>query len=501
MATIKNLAGQTAIYGLSSIVGRFLNYLLVPLYTRIFAPAEYGVVSEMYAYVTFLMVLYTYGMETAYFHFTEKNKKDSGSWSEDQVYGNGIFSLFCSSVFFSGLLILFSQFIATKLGYPDHADYIKWFAWILALDAITSLPFARLRREGRAKRFATIKLINIILNIGLNIFFLVICRDNYLNHTSSIFNFYKPEYGVGYVFISNLISSFATVLLLLPELQSLRFKFHPRLLKEMLVYSFPLLIAGFAGMVNETFDRAVLKYLVPDKASALQQLGIYSACYKLSILMTLFVQTFRYSAEPFFFSQQHKEKSRELYARVMNYFVICCCIIFLMVMLYLDVIKYFIGPQYHSGLKVVPVLLIANMCLGVYLNLSMWYKLIGQTRYGAFFSVIGAIITIVFLFLLIPMMGYMGAAWATLICYASMMLISYFTGQRVYPIPYNISKLLIYFGVALGIYFLSEAIHRYFNFGETLRMIINTVLIIAYSLWVFRKEKIKGVAILNKNDL
>ena len=439
------------------------------------------------------MVLYTYGMETAYFHFTERKVKESLSWSADEVYGNGIFSLFCSSVFFSALLILFSHSIASKLGYSNHADYIKWFAWILALDAITSLPFARLRREGRAKRFATIKLVNIILNIGLNIFFLVLCRENYLHHTSSIFNFYKPEYGVGYVFISNLISSFVTVLLLLPELQSLRFKFHPGLLKEMLLYAFPLLIAGFAGMINETFDRAVLKYLVPDKTSALQQLGIYSACYKLSILMTLFVQTFRYSAEPFFFSQQHKENSKELYARIINYFVICCCVIFLLVMLYLDAIKYFIGSQYHSGLKVVPVLLAANLCLGVYLNMSIWYKITGETRYGAFFSVIGALITIVFLFLLIPRMGYMGAAWATLICYASMMLISYFTGQKIYPIPYQVNKLLIYFGVALGIHFLNKAIMHYFHFRELLHFSINTILIVIYSGWAYRKERLSEI--------
>ncbi len=501
MATIKKLAGQTAIYGLSSIVGRFLNYLLVPIYTRIFVPAEYGVVSEMYAYVTFLMVLYTYGMETAYFHFSEKHKKGTSQWSSEEVYSNGLFSLVSSSILFSGVLILFSQTIAAKLGYSNHANYIQWFAWILALDAVTSLPFARLRREGKAKRFVTIKIINILLNIGLNIFFLVVCRDNYLNHTNSIFNFYKPEYGVGYVFISNLISSFVTMLLLLPEMQHLRLKFNSELLKQMLLYSFPLLIAGFAGMINETFDRAVLKYLVVDKTSALQQLGIYSACYKLSILMTLFVQTFRYAAEPFFFSQQHKENSKELYARVMNYFVICCCVIFLVVMLYLDGIKYFIGPQYHAGLKVVPVLLVANMCLGVYLNLSMWYKLTGQTRYGAFFSVIGAIITIVFLFLLIPLLGYLGAAYATLICYASMMLISYFTGQRIYPIPYQWKKLLLYFGVALAIYFLSETIDHFMELHKMTRLLINTLLIFIYTGWVYKKEKLKGFAANNSSDL
>ena len=479
-------------YGISSIVGRLLNYLLVPLYTRVFSPAEYGVVSEMYAYVTFFMVIYSYGMETAYFHFTAKTKQSTVSWNADDVYQTGMFSLFSSSIIFSGILLLFSQSIASLLGYPDHANYIQLFAGVLALDALTALPFARLRREGKAKRFVFIKLGSIFINIGLNLFFLILCRQHYLQHTESAFTFFKPENAVVYVFISNLISSLFMLLMFIPELKSFRFRFNPSLLKQMMLYAFPLLIAGFAGMINETFDRAVLKYLVTDKTTALQQLGVYSACYKLSILMTLFVQTFRYAAEPFFFSQQHKENSRELYAKVMNYFVIICCTIFLIVMFYIDGIKYFIGSEYHSGLKVVPVLLIANLCLGVYLNLSMWYKLTGQTRYGAYFSIIGAVITLVFLFWLIPLMGYMGAAYATLICYASMMLISYFTGQRIYPIPYQWKKLLLYFGVALAFYFLSEALYHIFTFSNVIHLCIHTALLFIYIGWVYKKEKLSA---------
>lgn len=247
---------------------------------------------------------------------------------------------------------------------------------------------------------------------------------------------------IGYVFLANLAASGITLVLLFPELRSMKFDIDKALIREMLIYGFPILIAGFAGMINETLDRAILKYLITDKSIAMQQLGIYSACYKLSILMTLFVQTFRYAADPFYFSQQHKENSRKLFANVMNYFVLVGCIIFLGVMYYLDIVKLFIGENYYSGLKVVPVLLAANLFLGIYLNMSIWYKLSGNTRYGAWLSIIGALITIVFNLWLIPIMGYMGSAWATFICYVSMMLLSYWKGQKVFPIPYETGKII-----------------------------------------------------------
>ena len=430
MSQIKKLAGQTAIYGLSSIIGRLLNYLLVPLYTRIFEPAAYGVVSEFYAYVTFLIVLYTYGMETAYFHFSSKKGND------DAIYSNSLSTLTFSSVILSSILILFSQTIATALGYEAHPEYIVWFALILAFDAITALPFAKLRQENRAKRFALIKIVNISSNIGLNLFFLALLPQITNNNSLSVL--YNPAIGVGYVFIANLISSLITLLFFTNDFKQLTFKVDKLLVKEMLVYAFPLLIAGFAGMINETLDRAILKYLVTDKSTALHQLGIYSACYKLSIIMTLFVQTYRYAAEPFFFSQQSKKNNKELYATIMNYFVFVCSLIFLGVMLFMNIAKYFIGEKFHEGLQVVPILLFANLFLGVYLNLSMWYKLAGKTKYGAWFSIVGAVITIVLNFLLIPIMGYMGAAWSTFICYGAIMIISYSYGQKHYAIPYNI---------------------------------------------------------------
>ena len=483
MSQIKKLAGQTAIYGLSSIVGRLLNYLLVPIYTRVFDPNAYGVVSEFYAYVTFLIVAYTYGMETAFFHFSTEGS------DKNKIYSTGLSTLLVSSGLFSGLLILFAGPIANGLGYPNHPEYIIWFALILAFDALTALPFSRLRQENKAKTFAGLKMLNILINIGLNLFFLAWLPKLVVpgNWADAIYN---PAMGVGYVFLSNLISSGVTLLCLTKHFKFIRFPVDFTMVKSMLIYAFPLLIAGFAGMINETLDRAILKYLVTDKASAMHQLGIYSACYKLSILMTLFVQTYRYAAEPFFFSQRDKQNSRELYATVMNYFVLICSVIFLGVMLYIDIVKIFIGSKFHEGLNVVPILLFANLFLGVYLNLSMWYKLSGQTRYGAWFSVAGAIITILFNLWLIPIMGYTGAAWATFICYASMMVISYIYGQKFYPIPYHVKDFFIYTGGAFGMWMISLMIHQYSGFSFMIQQTINTLLLLVYigAMWKVLKS-------------
>ncbi|HKR03060.1 MAG TPA: oligosaccharide flippase family protein [Bacteroidia bacterium] len=488
MSSIKKLAGQTAIYGLSSIVGRLLNYLLVPFYTRIFSPAEYGVVSELLAYVSFIMIIFTYGMETSFFHFSEKDH------DRNKVYASGVLSLLGSSFFLSGLMIVFSSSIANWIQYPKHPEYITWFALTLALDALSALPFARLRQQNKARRFAAIKIINILVNIGFNIFFLVLCPK--WSHEHGFFKelsdlFYSPKTGVGYVFISYLLSSLVTLLLLVPQFKGIRFEFDPKLWKQMIIYGFPLLIGGFAGMINETFDRAVYKYLAPDRAMALKQLGIYSACYKLSIVMTLFIQTFRYAAEPFFFSHHKKENNKQVYAEVMKYFIITCSFIFLLVMLFMDVFKIFIGEDFRSGLAVVPVLLMANMCLGIYYNLSMWYKLTGQTRFGAYFSIFGAVLTIILLWWLIPLMGYMGAAWATLIVYAAMMIFSYVTGQKYYRIDYDVPRNLMYIGLALLTYFASYGIERLLKPGQVMEFAINAILLLLFAGFVFVIEKPK----------
>jgi len=486
VSSIKQLAGQTAVYGLSSIIGRLLNYLLVPFYTRIFMAQEYGVVSELFAWVSFLAVLYTYGMETSFFHFANK------SHGTRRVYNTGITSLLISSVLLSGMAILFSGSIADTLDYGKHPEYITWFALIILFDTLTTLPFALLRKENKALRFATIRLVNIVINIFFNVFFLVLCpawmKEEGLMHAIASL-VYSPTTGVGYVFISNLLASAITLLILLPQFKGVRLQIDKPLLKEMLIYGFPLLIAGMAGMVNETLDRAVYKFLAPDASKAMYELGIYSACYKLSIIMTLFIQTFRYAAEPFFFSHYAADGSKMVYARVMNYFVITCSFIFLLVMLFMDIFKLFIGEAFRSGLHVVPVLLMANLCLGIFYNLSIWYKLTGQTRYGAAFSITGAIITIVLLFVLVPRFGYTGAAWATLICYASMMLMSYFTGQKNYPIPYDVRKMILYPVMGLLIYYSMIGANLILDPSAAVKFITAVVLMVIFSGMVWMIER------------
>ncbi|MBP8994525.1 MAG: oligosaccharide flippase family protein, partial [Bacteroidales bacterium] len=375
---LKKLAGQTVIYGFSSVLGRLLNYLLVPLYTRLFLPEVYGIVTELYAYVTFLLILLTYGMETGLFRFGNDKQ------NFNKVYSSILFSLTVTSSVFIIIVLVFLEPIASAMQYSEHPEYILWMALIVALDAFTSIPFARLRLENKAWKFAIIKLINICTNIGFNLFFLIYCPKLLnSNPDSFILNIYSPNIGVGYVFISNLLANIITLIILLPEIFNVKIKVDFKLLKTILKYSLPLLVAGFAGMINETLDRVMLKHLVPEELNPMAQLGIYGANYKLAVLMTLFIQMFRYAAEPFFFQNKNESNARQLYAKATKYFIIFGLMIFLGVMFYIDIIKYFISPNYHEGLKVVPLLLIANLFLGIFFNFSIWYKLNDMTKYGA----------------------------------------------------------------------------------------------------------------------
>ena len=448
MGKLKQLAGQTVIYGLSSIVGRLLNYLLVPLYTNIFSTGQYGIVTELYAYLSFLIIVLTYGMETGFFRFSESEKENP------KVYSTALISLLISSTLFIVLAVFFAQPVANALNYNQHPEYVIWLGIIIGVDAMTAIPFAWLRQKNKALQFATIKLINIGANIGLNLFFLVLCP--YFIKTGSDLPtwLYNSEIGVGYVFISNLVASILTLLILIPYLR-VNWTFDKALWKKMIFYSLPLLVAGFAGMVNETFDRAMLKRLLPDASTAMDQLGIYGANYKVAILMTIFIQTFRFAAEPFFFSQYKEKNAKELYADVMKFFIIFGLFIFLSVMLYIDIVKYFIGEDFRSGLKIVPILLLANLFLGIFYNLSIWFKLTNKTRYGAYLAIFGATITIVLNFWLIPIIGYLGSAWATLICYFAMMIVSFFLGNIHYKVPYDLARIGLYFISATLIYVVS----------------------------------------------
>jgi O-antigen/teichoic acid export membrane protein len=462
MNPIKKLAGQTAIYGIPSILGRILGYLLVPLYTRVFLPGEYGTVNVFYSYASLLMVILTYGMETAFFRFNEQEKEKEG------VFSTGMISLLVTSSIFLVLVSFYAGPVARWIEYPDHKEYVIWFGWILALDAVCSIPFARLRAQNKASRFAWIKMVNIAMNIGLNLFFLLLVP--YLKKkgfaTGLISLFYHPGWGIEYIFISNLAASAITLILLFPEILGMKWKIHPDLWKRMLIYAFPLLFAGMAGIVNETFDRLLLRYLLP-KDIATYQVGIYAACYKISILMTIFIQAYKYAAEPFFFAQAKEKDAKLVYARIMDYFIITVSVIFLVTMLFLDdfIMPVLVGEKYWEGKGVIPVLMLANLFLGVYYNLSIWYKLTGKTAWGAWLSAIGAVITLVLNFWWIPLSsdhliyGYYGSAWATFICYGSMMILSYLIGQKYFPVRYNLLKFCLYLGLAVGLYFISTLVH------------------------------------------
>jgi O-antigen/teichoic acid export membrane protein len=489
VGALKKLAGETAIYGMSSIVGRFLNWWLVPYHSRIFLPEEYGVVTNLYSYVGFLLVILTFGMETGFFRFANKTSDHS------KIYSTSAISLFGSSVLFVLITYLFSGFFSGFLNYPNSQDYIKWLAVIVALDAGTAIPFANLRHEGKAKRFAMLKLVNIFVNIFFNVFFLSICP--YIlksNPDSFIHLIYHPEFGVGYVFIANLLASVVTLVMLIPEIRKIKLQFDWKIFMEIFWYSFPILLVGIAGMINQNLDKILIPDLIPASQKPMEQLGIYGANYKLAVVMNMFIQAFRYSFEPFFFSHQKNSDSRLIYAQIMKYFIIFGLMIFLGITLFIDVFKIIIGPEYHSGLKVIPSVLMGNLFLGIYFNLSLWYKLSDKTWMGAWIAGVGALLTIVLCVLLIPVMGYMGAAYATLICFVLMTVISYVVGQRYYRVEYDLKRIFFYFGVAVCLYFLSETIHFSVSI---LQYGLNFGLFTAFLVVVFFAEK-KEIQILIK---
>lgn len=456
MAGIKSLAKDTAIYGLSSIIGRFLNWCLVPLYTQMFPASEYGVVTYVYAAVALALIILTYGMETGFFRFANHERYSDPM----EVYSTGLISLGVSSTAFVALMLAFIGPVSAALHAPSHHDYIVMMVITVALDAFTALPFSYLRYAKRPIRFASLRLINIAANIGLNLFFILLCPRLWDNAPGWIAWFYDPDFGIGYIFLANLISSALNLLLLIPELHGFRWRFNPALWREMIAYSAPLLVLGVAGIMNQTLGTLLMPMLYTDKTQAITDVGIYGANYKIAIVMVMFIQAFRFAYEPFIFSQNRSKGTDKLavYAMAMKWFVIFAMAIFLFVMFYLDFLRYFISPRYFSGLKVVPVVMIAEFFFGVFFNLSLWYKLTDQTRWGMWFSLIGLAMTILLNILLVPRMGYMGCAWAALGCYGTMMVASYLIGRVKYPIDYGVGRLGFYFVLAMALYFFANAV-------------------------------------------
>lgn len=481
MNPLKKLAGQTAIYGLSSIVGRLLNYLLVPLYTRYFTTTEYGEVTTLYAYVAFLVIILTYGMETAFFRFSQREP------NKRLVYSTSLISLLLSSLAFIVLMYWNAGSVAAALNFHGHPEYVQWFALIVGLDAISSISFAKLREQNKAARFALIRLVNIFINIGLNLFFIIYCPfalKNNLPSADFVSSIYNPNVGIGYIFLANLAASSVAVLMLFPEMFSSAWRFSYQLWKKMMVFALPLVIAGLAGITNEMIDRILLSHLLPVEIAA-SEVGIYGAYYKLSIIMTLFVQTFRFAAEPFFFAQEKEHNAKKVYADVTKYFTIITATIFLGVMIYYDLVQQFIGAEFHDarGVIIVPVLLLANLFLGIYYNLAVWFKLTEKTRFGAYFSLFGALITLGLNFALIPVLGFEGSAWATLICYVAMVVVSYLLGKKHYPIPYKLQHMAGYLALMLLLFFLSHL----WDMG----MLLNTVYLLVFVGAVLLIEKPK----------
>lgn len=491
---IKRLLGQTAVYGLTVILGRALNFLLVPLYVYVFKDTkDYGVISILYAWVAFLIVLLPLGMETAFFKFVNDDKKN-----KDTIFQNSFLTVTGFNVVFLVTALLFSKTIAGWMLLPEHPEYVILLALIVCIDATSALPMAKLRAENQAKRFATIQVSSILVNIIFNLVLLLFFFDNN-----------NPHQGILFILIANLLASLVKPIMVYKDLLKVKFTYNGELAKKMLLYSLPLVLAGFAGIVNETIDRILLHNILYKMqlnelgneqlaiAYAESQVGIYSASYKLAMLVTIFLQAYRYAAEPFFFSNAQNTDRNRLYVKVMNYLIAALCVVFLVVSLNLQIFKYFIPNEaYWKGLEVVPLLLLANVFLGIYFNQSIWYKLSGQTKFGAYIAVGGAFLTIGLNVLLIPKYGYMASAWATMVVYGTQMIASYLLGQKYYPIKYNVRKFVLYLGLALLLFFIFKSIEVE---DGILQFIVHNSAIMIFVLLIFLLEK--QTQTTNKKDV
>jgi len=493
LSSIKKLAGQTMWYGLSSIAARFISYLLTPYLTLKLTDAAYGEQAIVYAFIPFLNVIVTHGMETAYFRFGSKE-------NEEKIYHTSSFSMIIVTALVVSCLLIWGAPIASLLQISLHPEYIKLVAWVVALDALTTIPFSKLRLEGRPKKYAFIKVGGILINIIATYAFISILPEYANAHKGSfIAGWYVKGFEVGYILIANILQNVFVLVLLQKEIRALRFNIDYKLWRQMMLYALPLILVGFGGMINETMDRIMLGWWAnggsPEANKAL--VGTYSACYKLAILITISIQAFRMGAEPFFFKQAASDNAQKTYARVMKFFVITLCIMFLGVVLYIDIWKLFIrNPNMYAGLKVVPILLIANMFLGVYYNLSIWYKLSNKTMAGAWITLLGAVITIGINFLLIPRYGYMASAWATFFCYGTMMIVSYKWGQKVYFIPYATKKLIAYFVITLLLYSINLFI-LWVSSNKAFNYLFASILLLGFIGFVIKIEKKELKSIFN----
>lgn len=498
---MRGLAKDTAIYGLSSIIGKFLNWLLVPLYTYVLrSQADYGIVTNLYAWTALLLVILTYGMETGFFRFVNRENTNPG-----QVYSTILICIATTSVLFAAICCVFAQPIASWLGYAEHKEFVALLAVVVAIDAFASIPFAYLRYKKRPIRFALLKLLFVFLNILLNLFFLVICPK--IQNWGVISVWYNPDYGVGYVFVANFLATAIQTLFLLPEILECRQSassgkkslFSIPLLKEILRYSLPLLVLGVAGIMNQTLDRILFPFLYHGE-DVQTQLGIYGACFKVAMVMMMFTQAFRYAYEPYVFSKHKDKQSVGAYADAMKYYIVFSYLILLGMVFYLDILKFIVAESYWSGLKVVPIVLWTYIFQGVYFNLSFWYKLTDRTEWGAWFSLIGVAITFILQVIFVARIGYMASALSSTICYLIIMLLSYFVGKRYLVIPYDLKAIggyTLLTIVLLAIYYLVRmylTAHR-----MSISMALGTILLTVYMIVLVRKDfPLSGLPIVGK---
>lgn len=508
MAAIKQLAGQTVWYGVSNVGARMLYFLLTPLLTFLLNDSQgmvdYGGMSVLYAWIAAANIIFTYGLETAFFRFSNKEKVDKST-----LFGTAFGSLLISTLILSTILILFSKSIQSFLNIGNHPEYIIWCVLIIALDTLSAIPFAKLRQENRPKRYAFTKLFGIIINIGLILFFLVyLPRWTHNNPETALSRWSQSKSRLGFIILANLLQNLFVFIALFREWKTFRFKIDIDLWKRMINYSAPMVIIGLAGMINEVMDREFLDKLLPfDNATNKSIVAIYGANYRLAIFITLFIQAFKMAAEPFFFNQAKEKNAPILYARVMKWFVITMALAFLFTSLFLDVWKVLIirGESFRKGIGIVPILLLANVCLGIYYNLSIWYKITDRMRMGIYITIIGAAITLLGNYIFIPYWGIYASAWATLICYATMMVLAYFLGQKYFPIPYPVKKILAYLTVMLVFFFLKAGINSLTESLSTvpqliIRLTAASVLMLLYLALILKAERneLKGMPYIGK---
>jgi O-antigen/teichoic acid export membrane protein len=487
---MKSLAKDTAIYGVSTIVGKFVNWLLVPYYTHVLAQAaDYGIVTNLYAWTALLLVILTYGMETGLFRFINKETE-----SPERVYSTSMISVGTTSLLFGVLIVVFAPQAATLLKYPAHPDYVWMLGVSVAIDAFACIPFAYLRYCQRPIRFVSIKLLYVLLNVGFNLFFFTVCPFLMKHAPSTISWFYDANYGVGYVFVSNILSTTIQTLFLLPYILSAKFIFDKILLKKILRYSLPLLMLGVIGILDQTLDKILYLYMGRGEIGK-TELGIYGATSKIALIMLVFTQAFRYAYEPFVFAQKRGKESHENYVQAMNYFIIVSLFIFLGMSFYIDVFK-FLGRAYWTGLDVVPIILVSFIFQGIYFNLSIWYKLSDKTMFGAWFSLAGMVIIILGNVLFVPRFGYYGCVWAAFACYFVIMMLSYFLGQKYMPIPYDLKKIGFYTLLTLVLFLLSFIIKTPYQW---LNYCFKTILLLIF-VFIFIKKDLptEKIPVLNK---